>query len=78
MVYPNPSEGKFEIESNILVGSNAVIRVFSATGQEVYFENVQSVSERRILDLAALPAGSYYLFLQNGRFSASKRILLVK
>ena len=60
-IYPNPSNGVFELNKNQNTSFN--IEVYNSIGELVY-ENVLSVNNKQI-DLKHLPHGLYYLKLNS-------------
>lgn len=69
-VYPNPSQGLFNVEVSIKSG----LVIYNSIGQVVYqsnlFEGVNSV------DLSNLQNGFYYMSIQNGDKKVTKSIIL--
>ena len=75
-IYPNPNPDKIlliETQANL---TNAVITIYTLTGQMVLTTSVPSFDERKQLILTGMPSGSYILRVQATDFDVSKRILL--
>ncbi len=73
-VYPNPSEGKFMIETGNIEG-NSIIRLTNTSGLEIYTEDI---SGRGItsLDLPGLESGVYILSFENDNFTRFFKIII--
>lgn len=67
IVFPNPSSGKFIIETNIFLKD---IRVYNSSGLQVYY-----LSEGRMIDIEKLPPGLYFLTATDGNKHFSQKIL---
>ena len=74
ILYPNPSDGRFVIESANTLPDLQVI-VYDVNGREVY--NQQSKTNQ-FIDLNGLPDGIYNVRIQNREGFASKKIVIVK
>ncbi len=78
IVYPNPStNGMITLESKENIESS-VLTVYNEKGQYLTSSSIQSLSERRFVDLTYLPSGKYILKLQYGDFLESKEIIIMK
>lgn len=74
-VYPNPSEGQFNIEFEDW-GENAAIQIFNSLGQNVFSRNVQVGGERVFLNLDSLSPGIYHLNINGKERTASQKIII--
>ncbi|MBO0938035.1 T9SS type A sorting domain-containing protein [Fibrella sp. HMF5335] len=73
-IYPNPSlDGNFLIET-LEDLSNAVIVIYTLSGQQVYQTDATTLGERKQLQLYMLAPGPYILQLQATGLKTSKRI----
>ena len=75
-IYPNPNPDKvviLETQANL---TNAVVTIYTLTGQVVLTTAVPSFDERKQLVLTGLPSASYILRVQSADFDVSKRIIL--
>ncbi len=73
-VYPNPSPtGNFLIETLIDL-DNAVITVYTLTGQQVYQTTPSHIAQRQQLLLSILAPGPYIIAIQTGSTRVTKRI----
>ena len=73
-IYPNPSpDGIFSIET-LEDLSNAVITVYTLSGQQVYQADATTLGNRKQLQLYMLIPGPYILHLQATGLKTSKRI----
>ncbi len=76
-VYPNPSEGVFNVSGTFGEVIPLELEVYNALGQQVYAKSVQAgdlIEES--LDLRALPNAYYYLAIKsNGRLLLTRKLL---
>ena len=73
-IYPNPSpDGIFLVEA-LEDLSNAVITIYTLSGQQVYQADATTLGDRKRLQLYMLAPGPYILQLQATGFKTSKRI----
>jgi hypothetical protein len=75
-VYPNPSPTKQVSVETLADLTDAVIRVYTLTGQEVAVVGVPVFRERQRLDFTTLANGMYILQVQAAGFVVAKRILI--
>ena len=76
--YPNPSGGKFSINSPIFQTGNTEILVFSTDGKVLLQKTEVSRSESSSLDLSFLQNGFYILQLRNGNHFVKEKIVIAK
>lgn len=73
-IYPNPNPNKvLTLETEVDL-TNAIITVYTLTGQVVLTTTVPSFSDRKQLSLTSMPSGSYILRVQSSNFDVAKRI----
>ncbi|MVM29727.1 T9SS type A sorting domain-containing protein [Spirosoma sp. HMF4905] len=75
-IYPNPNPDKvliLETRDNL---TNAIVTIYTLTGQRVLITTVPSFIDRQRLTLTGMPSGSYILRVQATDFDVSKRIIL--
>ena len=74
-VYPNPSNGKFNIEVpqsfNI-----ALLSVCDLMGKEIYSQNFSGQNSKYLLDLNGLSKGIYLLKIESKDQTVSKKLLI--
>lgn len=75
-IYPNPNPDKIVLVETQADLVNAVITVYTLTGQEVVTTTVPLLNDRQKLILTGLPSGHYILRVRSSDFDVSKRILL--
>ncbi len=77
-VYPNPSNGNFEVSFTIPVSSDVTVEVTNMIGQTVYDQQVGKVSGqlKHTLDLTSLAKGIYSLQIKAGDQVSSKKIVI--
>jgi 5-formaminoimidazole-4-carboxamide-1-beta-D-ribofuranosyl 5'-monophosphate synthetase len=64
-IYPNPSNGKFCLETQNLTTEPIEIMVMDLTGRQVYEENAV-VTGKKEIDLTVQEKGMYFLKLKSG------------
>ena len=69
-VYPNPSTGKFSIESK------GEISVYNCIGEKVFMKT--SASGKTELDLSSQNSGIYFLHISNEKGTATRKIIISK
>lgn len=79
MIYPNPSNGSFNLTFNTVSKSNYKIQVANALGQIVYQENLKGVSGNysKNIDLAHFGKGVYTVNINNNGNSQSLKKVVI-
>ena len=78
-VYPNPSEGIFNLQGELAAESDVRVDVLSLLGQVVYTEELGASSViSKELNLRSLGSGSYILRVTVGNRSEVKNIVITK
>ncbi len=72
-IYPNPSIGVFNIETNT---SFETLEVYSTDGRLIYSEEIKSKGMNLKLDLTNQSKGVYYLLLNNGETIERKQLIM--
>ena len=77
-IYPNPSNGKFNIGFPNFVSVNLEITILSITGQQVYNEKVNNSNMlvEKQFDLQHLQAGTYVVILKDDRSITQKKLII--
>lgn len=75
-LYPNPSSGEFAIVNPFSGNSTIDIRIFNAQGQIVYSRNMNAVDQKTILLNPELPAGIYFIRLQNEEKVLEQKLII--
>ncbi|NPD46239.1 S8 family serine peptidase [Lentimicrobium sp. S6] len=77
-VYPNPSNGIFELSFESLKAQEIQLEVLSLNGQIVFQESLLLNQEvkKHMIDLSGQPAQAYLLVLKNSESQVVKRIIL--
>ncbi|MDB5243369.1 MAG: hypothetical protein JWP57_3994, partial [Spirosoma sp.] len=75
-VYPNPNPDKIVRVETKAILTNAILTIYTLTGQAVMTIEVPSFDERKQLILTNLPSGQYLLRVRAADFDVSERILL--
>lgn len=76
--YPNPGNGRFVLSFNLDKKADTEIHIYNMQGQEVYLEKIKDFTGRfqKEIDLSENGKGVYFLKLQQGRDSISKKIII--
>jgi PKD repeat protein len=79
-VFPNPSNGVFDIIISNNNDGNAEVKVVSLLGQVVYSNNFQVTKENNLFsfNLSAYPSGIYIVYIGINGNAQNKKLLLVK
>jgi photosystem II stability/assembly factor-like uncharacterized protein len=77
-LYPNPSQGKFEISLQALSLGSWQMQIMDVNGRLVYTQTIEKHTSTNSfsVDLTNQPKGQYILKLNNGKETAVKRILI--
>jgi photosystem II stability/assembly factor-like uncharacterized protein len=75
VIYPNPSEGIFNIQYSSEFKAVQSIEVFDMLGNKVYSRNTTSSSRKDMIDLSKQPAGVYLLTLMIDGQKIEKKIV---
>ncbi|MBI1184328.1 DUF5011 domain-containing protein [bacterium] len=79
IVYPNPSNGGFNVATSLGNGQVVQLRVLDLTGREIYNAGNFVVSNGQFkLDLSSLANGTYYLQMANNNSQTIEKILIAK
>jgi hypothetical protein len=76
-VYPNPTNGKVNIQNKNANDKNFTVSVINSLGSVVLVENFESLSNETI-DLSSQPAGIYSVKLQSASTTVNKSVVLTK
>jgi hypothetical protein len=77
-IYPNPSNGMFNLDINNPNSSEMIISVFNSLGQLVYIREVHSVKAFERINLSAMEAGIYSIRLLSGGIVKSTKLILTE
>lgn len=72
-IYPNPSNGLFEI---MLSKPCEIIEVYNALGQKVYVDRIDASVSHWSLDLSELPGGIYFLNLSSASQTYCQKLMI--
>lgn len=79
-IFPNPSQGIFNLKFNLPNNEITQIRIFDGNGKMIYSRNLGvftgDFNDR--IDLTNNPAGTYYLMVQQGDLSISKKVIIAR
>jgi hypothetical protein len=76
LIYPNPASSNTNIYIRMTQGSNVSIRIFDATGRQIYEETGQQEGNfTRSLDIRGYAAGMYQVIIQVDNHYINKRLV---
>ncbi len=76
-VFPNPSNGIFNLESRYDLDKVSVT-IYTITGQQLYQGKIETLNKQYTLDVRALPEGTYILGIESSTFKLSKLISIIR
>lgn len=78
-VFPNPSDGNFEIQLFNTSGENLNLQLFDLKGRVIYVETIKDSGEiNRTISINHLSVGIYLLKVAQGNRQATKKIIINK
>jgi hypothetical protein len=75
-IYPNPASSIATIELPSTIGKNIAINVFNASGQLIK-QLVQQSAPQIQLNVSAIPAGTYAVFITDGENNYTQKITII-
>lgn len=76
-IYPNPSNGVFELEFDSSIGSNIQVSVSNMSGQIVYSNQIESINtNNKSIDLRDLTSGIYSINIISDNHSVNKKLVI--
>lgn len=77
-LYPNPSDGKFNLNFNLKNKGDAEITVYDMQGKQVYNEKLPNFSGEynKPIDISSNAKGIYFVKIQQGKHTQVKKISL--
>jgi PKD repeat protein len=76
-VYPNPSQGSFQLEMKSVSLKGSSVHVINAKGEIVYHQEISGDIDKIAIDLKDQPAGIYMVKLQLDEMSIIKKLTIV-
>ena len=78
ILYPNPNDGKFVIETDMLELKNIVVEIFNTKGIMVWNNKItEEIGPlHQTVDISNLPEGLYLLTLRTNSAMISKRFII--
>ncbi|MFN5183818.1 MAG: M43 family zinc metalloprotease [Bacteroidota bacterium] len=74
-IYPNPSEGIFNINLSSNNSYETELKIINQLGQEVYSKNINGELKDFQIDLTNLPSGIFFLNIKSGENFATRKII---
>lgn len=78
IVYPNPSNGIINIQSNMMNVRQADVRVYSATGELVLNRQINDIRQQNVLDVTEFGSGIYTILIEAEGHTATRRVTVAK
>lgn len=77
-IYPNPSDGQFQLELRLEDGDQATYRIIDMTGKIVATNTVSGIGEPLSIrvDISEFGAGYYFLQLEHGALVTTKKLVV--
>jgi hypothetical protein len=77
-VYPNPSNGRFNIKLNSLPEQTAAIKVFDSAGKQVFIKELDITQSKMLqrINLSGVDNGIYLLKVESGDQTFSEKIVI--
>ncbi|MFT4759156.1 MAG: hypothetical protein ACI9XO_003496 [Paraglaciecola sp.] len=76
VVFPNPSDGNFTIQSNLLATAEAKLELYSVVGQLIFTKKIDRIAPAFNLEFPELSKGQYILTLRNAKETVSEKVLI--
>jgi len=77
-IYPNPGNGKFTIDYKIDKNEDAILSVFSLSGQLMVEDDISGNSNHKTIDLTQFSNGIYFVKVQTKTTVWTKKIVISK
>ena len=77
-MYPNPNDGKFNLNFNLKNKADAEVTVYDMQGKQVYSEKLPNFSGdyNKAIDISSNTKGVYFVKIQQGKHSQVKKIVM--
>lgn len=77
-MYPNPNDGKFNLNFNLKNKADAEVTVYNMEGKQVYNEKLPNFSGdyNKAIDISSNSKGVYFVKIEQGKHSQVKKIVL--
>lgn len=73
-IFPNPSNGSFTIQGDLLGAESTIIRVFDTAGREHYSEEFSELKGQHSMELPFLKRGLYLVTVQTNKIVKTEKI----
>jgi len=79
-IFPNPNQGIFILKFNLPNQESTIIRIYEASGKVIYENNLGEFQGdfREQININNKASGAYYLMIQQGKTSISKKVIISK
>ncbi len=77
-LYPNPSDGRFNLNFELPGDGLSVVKIFDVGGNEIYAETLNGVdgNYERMIDISDKPTGAYFLQVTRNGQSFTKKLVI--
>lgn len=78
-VYPNPSDGKFQIDiDNSHLGDKVYLEIYTMHGNKIFEATTQDLQQSNLIDLSRFPEGFYIVTFYVETGTAYKKIIILR
>jgi hypothetical protein len=78
LIYPNPNNGKFQIQdNNHQLIANSQIEIYNVMGEKVFHSTIQLLNNS-IIELKEVNVGMYFLYLKTKQGIATQKFIITK
>lgn len=79
-IFPNPTAARFNLVFDLPGEDKIAVRIFNAQGQIIFQDdrNLFTGEYREEINLGDRPAGTYFVMIQQGRNSVSKKLIVAR
>ena len=77
-VFPNPSNGIFTIQSDLLRENDAKVKMLDISGREVDFKQISAGEHQISIDMNGVNAGWYIVKILSGNKTSLAKVNVVK
>ncbi len=78
VLFPNPNQGRFQLQFSTSLTDGGDLRLFNTMGQQVHVQQLGSGIHQIPLDLSHLPAGQYIVKVQTGTEVLSQSVVVME
>lgn len=76
LVFPNPNDGFFNIQSNFFKDKNLDIRIFNLLGQEISFDIIEQLNYQYKIQIPKESKGQFFILISDGITKWTEKIII--